>query len=75
MLPHHTMAGIEASEFIESGQPADVMLLDIHMPGKGGIDVLYDAVVKPPYPIIAMTGHVDADAQADFRCDADGRAC
>ena len=44
------------------------MLLDIRMPGKSGLEVMRDADPMPPYPVIAMTGHVDAEALAEFRC-------
>ena len=44
------------------------MLLDIRMPGKTGLDVVKEVQNSlPPYPIVAMTGHVDADAQQEFR--------
>ena len=62
-------AGAEASEFVNRGDVVDVMLLDIRMPGKSGVDVVRDAVLPPRYPIVAMTGHVDADAQVEFRCE------
>ena len=46
----------------------DVMLLDIRMPGKSGVDVVRELQGRmPPFPIVAMTGHVDTDAQDEFR--------
>ncbi len=64
---HLCNAGIKAAKFIASGVAVDVMLLDIQMPGKTGVEVVREAVPKPPYPIIAMTGHVDADSLNEFR--------
>ncbi len=47
------------------------MLLDIRMPAKNGVDVVQEAMSAAPlglrYPVIAMTGHVDAEAVAEFR--------
>jgi FixJ family two-component response regulator len=43
------------------------MLLDIRMPGLYGVEVMRLASPKPPYPVVAMTGHVDAEAQEEFR--------
>ena len=59
--------GAEAAQFVASGTDVDIMLLDIRMPGKSGIDVVREAAVKPRYPIVAMTGHVDIEAQEEFR--------
>ncbi len=49
----HVCAGSEALDFIRSGTPADVMLLDIRMPVMSGTDVV-EAVkdALPPYPIV-----------------------
>lgn len=45
--------GLEAHEFIESGAPADIMLLDIRMPVKSGTDVMRDcADLLPTYPVV-----------------------
>ncbi len=45
--------GLEAHEFIESGAPADIMLLDIRMPVKSGTDVMRDcADLLPAYPVV-----------------------
>ena len=52
----------------KESEDVDVMLLDIRMPGKSGVEALQGAVPPPRYPVIAMTGHVDVDAQAEFRC-------
>ncbi len=69
MCAHSVDAGVgnEASAFLASNVPVDVMVLDIRMPGKTGLEVMRDLTSRPPYPIYAMTGHVDADAQADFK--------
>ena len=63
-------AGEEASAFLtRDTHDADVMLLDIRMPGKTGLEVMRDLGRDPslPFPIVAMTGHVDVDAQQEFR--------
>jgi CheY-like chemotaxis protein len=60
-------AGVEAAAFVEHGTPADIMLLDIRMPGKSGLEVMKDALTLPPYPVYAMTAQVDADAQEEFQ--------
>ncbi len=59
--------GLEAAEFVASGVTVDVMLLDIRMPGKSGLEVLLEADPKPVYPVFAMTSHVDGEALAEFR--------
>ena len=64
---------MEASAFVNGGSYSDLMLLDIRMPGKSGLDVVREAEPKPAYPIVAMTGHVDTDAQEEFRCGVDWR--
>ena len=60
--------GADAADFIARGEEVDLMLLDIRMPGKSGLDVVKEATVRPRYPIVAMTGHVDIEAQDEFRC-------
>ena len=59
--------GYEAAAFLASGAPADVMLLDIRMPGPSGVEIMRDLQQPPPFPVLAMTGHVDRDAQSEFR--------
>ena len=59
--------GLEVAEFFERGEHVDCMLLDIRMPGKTGLEALQEARVKPTYPVYAMTGHVDTEAQEEFR--------
>lgn len=53
-----------------SGLPvhADVMFLDIFMPGKSGTDVMRALGGKTPIPIVAMTGIVDKDSVEVYRC-------
>jgi CheY-like chemotaxis protein len=61
-------AGVEASQFIDSGSPADIMLLDIRMPLRSGVEVVEGCAHRwPPYPIVAMTGHVDVEAREQFK--------
>jgi hypothetical protein len=37
------------------------------MPGIHGVDIMRLPGPRPQYPVIAMTGHVDAEAQEEFR--------
>ena len=62
------LAGLEVADFFERGEHVDCMLLDIRMPGKTGLEALQEARVKPVYPVFAVTGHVDTEAQEEFRC-------
>ncbi len=63
-------AGVEAEEFIRSGAPADIMLLDIRMPLRSGLEVVHNCAAQlPTYPIVAMTGHVDVEAREQFKCE------
>ena len=62
--------GEDALAFVASGAAVDVMLLDIRMPGMSGTDVmqrLQHERALPPYPIFAVTGQVEADAQEQYR--------
>ncbi len=69
-LCHPHCAGVEAEEFIRSGAPADIMLLDIRMPLRSGLEVVHNCAAQlPPYPIVAMTGHVDVEAREQFKCE------
>ena len=43
------------------------MLLDIRMPGIHGVDIMRLPGPRPSFPVIAMTGHVDAEAQEEFK--------
>ena len=51
-------AGQEAIDFIHSGAPADIMLLDINMPIKSGMDVMRDCSDHPPaFPVVRPNIH------------------
>ncbi len=60
-------AGLETAAFMSSGQQVDMMLLDIRMPGKTGVEVMREAALQAKYPVYAMTGHVDAEALEEFK--------
>jgi CheY-like chemotaxis protein len=47
---------------------ADLMFLDIRMPGKSGLDVMKELGQALPFPIIAMTGNVDKDSVDEYKC-------
>jgi DNA-binding response OmpR family regulator len=60
--------------------PPDVVLLDIHMPGKSGLELLPDILaVTPPIPVIMVTANTDvALAQEALRlgaCDYVTKPC
>ncbi len=59
--------GVEALEYIRSpnNRTPHVMLMDIMMPGKTGIEVMQEA--RPPWPVVAMTGSVDEDSKAAYK--------
>ncbi len=44
-----------------------VMLLDIRMPGKSGLEVMAEAAKPLPFPVIAMTGNVDVESVATYK--------
>ena len=48
-------------------QRSDVMLLDIRMPGKSGLEVMAEAAKPLPFPVIAMTGNVDVESVATYK--------
>jgi CheY-like chemotaxis protein len=39
MQPHEVTSGAEALEWLASGRPADVAILDMQMPGMDGLDL------------------------------------
>jgi DNA-binding NtrC family response regulator len=57
--------GIQALEVIEENG-ADLVLLDIRMPGKDGIEVLQHVVERhPEVPVILMTAHSSVEGAVD----------
>jgi CheY-like chemotaxis protein len=46
----------------------DIMLLDIRMPGKSGLDVMQEAPRPLPFPVVAMTGNVDKESLEEYKC-------
>ena len=54
---HETDSGIKAMEFLEK-EEYDVLLLDLNMPGLGGMDVLKKIkTLEIPTEVIILTGH------------------
>ncbi len=52
-FPLSLCAGMEAFDFIERGGSADLMLLDIQMPVKSGLEVMWDFCMAPPqFPVV-----------------------
>ncbi len=58
--------GIEALEYIRNpaSRVPKVLLLDMMLPGKSGLDVMREGV--PQCPVIAMTGNVGEDSRAEY---------
>ncbi len=50
--PKLPRAGAAALAFINSGAPADVMLMDVHMPRMSGVKVMQEVADMPPYPVV-----------------------
>jgi len=63
--------GIEALEQIERLQP-DIVLLDIHMPGMGGIEVARHLLQREDSPAVIFTTAYDEYALAAFEAQAVG---
>jgi CheY-like chemotaxis protein len=56
--------GAEAIALLEQGQPADVLVTDLSMPGMGGLTVIRAAqALRPGLPAILLTGY-SGDAAA-----------
>lgn len=56
--------GQNVSPLLETGH-FDILLLDIIMPGKGGIETLADlSPSDDSYKVIVMTGRIDTNSQA-----------
>lgn len=45
----------------------DIMLLDIRMPIKSGVEVMREFGPVTPFPVVAMTGNVDRDSVEEYR--------
>ncbi len=54
--------GAEVLGWFESGQEADVLFLDIQMPGLSGLEVLAELATPPP--VVFVTAHVQYAVQA-----------
>ncbi len=58
-------AGVEASEFIDSQRSVDLMLLDIRMPMRTGLEVMQACVDHlPSFPVVCM--HACTRLSCDF---------
>ena len=54
--------GEEATEMVGNGIPFDLLILDIMMPGRSGLDICRDVRGRSPVPIILLTAK---DAEVD----------
>ena len=60
---HLSSSGEEALALLEAGMKADVVILDINMPGLGGVGTLPRLrALDPELPILLSTGRVDQSA-------------
>jgi len=54
--------GDQAIEAVKSDPKIDLLIVDIKMPGKTGIDVLEEVgQLKVKFPVIVLTGSIDAE--------------
>ena len=64
-MSYHTIPALDAEEalkYIRNGEPIDLVITDINLPGKSGIDLLRIVrEVKPEVPVILITGHKTLD--------------
>jgi len=59
------LSGEEALAMLEAGLEADLVILDMNMPGLGGIGTLPRLrVLRPELPVLLSTGRVDQTALA-----------
>jgi len=62
---HTAINGLEALKTVE-GQPLDVVILDVKMPGMDGVEVL--SKIKHRYPlveVIMLTGHASVESAVE----------
>ena len=58
--------GDEALQYLTSEAAADIMFMDIRMPGRTGVEVMQQAP-RPAFPVVAMTAQVEEEMQVLFR--------
>ena len=61
---HAAYNGIEAVEVFDSKKPA-LVLLDLAMPGRDGLNVIHEIRTRSATPIIVLTGEADEAAKVD----------
>lgn len=60
--------GIAAVSEIRELNP-DIVLMDINIPGKNGLDVIREVCVERKIPTIVITGHISDELIAKANCD------
>jgi DNA-binding response OmpR family regulator len=61
---HVAYNGVEAIEVFDSTKPA-LVLLDLAMPGRDGLNVIHEVRMRSSTPIIVLTGETDEAAKVD----------
>ena len=62
--------GVEALALLDQW-PFDVVVLDVKMPGMGGIEVFHEVALREPdLPVVILTGH--GDIQQAFETSREG---
>jgi DNA-binding response OmpR family regulator len=64
LVPASVLSGEAALEYLKTN-PADIVLLDVKMPGMDGLETLrHIREGYPQLPVIILSGHADLDAAA-----------
>lgn len=64
-LPEVASGGLEALRRLEAGMLPDVVILDLNMPGMGGVQVLERIrLIQPRLPVLIATGFKSPEAEA-----------
>jgi DNA-binding NarL/FixJ family response regulator len=69
----HEATGADEALALAIASPPDLVVLDLHMPGKGGLDVLPALMKLPAAPrVVVLTSHpTDQHRRLSLACGAD----